>query len=273
MSIKGGNWQIFAHMLNASRATLHLSTKVSKVERLKDNTYLLSSSPTSAEDVPTVSHSSAIYDEIILAAPKQFSHVDFVPEPVHSPDTIPYVQLHVTLFTSKHPLSPAYFNLAPAEKVPRVVLTTLPEGERLGSDPNGVGSPGFFSISTLRPTMDTRDGRAQREFLYKVFSPEPVNDAFLADILGIREDEERSAVGEGDVSWAYRKVWHSYPYEYPRVTFEDVRLDKGLWYTSGIESFISTMETSSLMGMNVAKLIVDGWIGEHKDRGGYGREL
>ena len=32
-----------------------------------------------------------------------------------------------------------------------------------------------------------------------------------------------------------------------------------MWYTSGIESFISTMETSSLMGMNVAKLVVDGW--------------
>lgn len=32
-----------------------------------------------------------------------------------------------------------------------------------------------------------------------------------------------------------------------------------LWYTSGIEQFISTMETSSLMGMNVAKLAVDAW--------------
>jgi len=32
-----------------------------------------------------------------------------------------------------------------------------------------------------------------------------------------------------------------------------------VWYTSGIESFISTMETSSLMGMNVARLVVDGW--------------
>lgn len=33
-----------------------------------------------------------------------------------------------------------------------------------------------------------------------------------------------------------------------------------LWYTSGIEGFISTMETSSLMGRNVARLIVDGWL-------------
>ena len=31
----------------------------------------------------------------------------------------------------------------------------------------------------------------------------------------------------------------------------------GIWYTSGIEPFISTMETSALMGRNVARLIVD----------------
>lgn len=59
------------------------------------------------------------------------------------------------------------------------------------------------------------------------------------------------------ITWYYPHVFHSYPYEYPRVTFEDPILAKNLYYTSGIESFISTMETSSLMGMNVAQLIVD----------------
>ena len=41
------------------------------------------------------------------------------------------------------------------------------------------------------------------------------------------------------------------------MTFEDLELATGFYYTSGIESFISTMETSALMGMNVAQLIVD----------------
>lgn len=36
----------------------------------------------------------------------------------------------------------------------------------------------------------------------------------------------------------------------------------GQWYTAGIESFISTMETSSLMGSNVARLVVDKWEAE-----------
>lgn len=60
-----------------------------------------------------------------------------------------------------------------------------------------------------------------------------------------------------EISWYYPYVWKSYPYELPRVTFEEIELARGLYYTSGIESFISTMETSALMGMNVAQLIVD----------------
>ena len=76
-------------------------------------------------------------------------------------------------------------------------------------------------------------------------------------------------IPKNDVSWVYEKTWHSYPYLPPRVTFEDPQLEANLWYTSGIESFISTMETSALMGMNVARLITDDWelanpLGRHK---------
>jgi prenylcysteine oxidase/farnesylcysteine lyase len=45
------------------------------------------------------------------------------------------------------------------------------------------------------------------------------------------------------------------------VTFQDPVIRDGLYYTSGIESFISTMETSALMGMNVARLIADDMLG------------
>lgn len=55
-------------------------------------------------------------------------------------------------------------------------------------------------------------------------------------------------------------MWNSYPYEYPRVTFEDIELARGLYYTAGIESFISTMETSALMGKNVAQLLVEDFV-------------
>jgi prenylcysteine oxidase/farnesylcysteine lyase len=67
------------------------------------------------------------------------------------------------------------------------------------------------------------------------------------------------ALPSHDVSWFHEKTWDSYPYEYPRQTFEDVKLERNIWYTGGIESFISTMETSSLMGMNAAGLISNEW--------------
>lgn len=264
MAVEGGNWQIFAHMLEASKATGLLSTEVTRIEKLNNGSYLLFSRPTKGHEGDGSSQDAhehiAVYDQVVLAGPKQFSGITFEPEPQHSPDEIPYVQLHVTLFTSKHKLSPQAFKLPADQQVPQVVLTTLPPGEEHGANPDGVGSPGFFSISTLRPTMDTRDGRENLEYLYKIFSPAPVNSTFLAGILGLAPHGAGEEIGEGDVSWIHRKVWHSYPYEYPRVTFEEMKLDHGLWYTAGIESFISTMETSSLMGMNVAKLISEGWI-------------
>jgi len=74
------------------------------------------------------------------------------------------------------------------------------------------------------------------------------------------------------ITWRHEKIWHSYPVLNPRITFENIQLDnKGkVFYTGGIESFISTMETSSLMGMNVARLIVDGWVDE--DDAGIGKD-
>jgi prenylcysteine oxidase/farnesylcysteine lyase len=68
------------------------------------------------------------------------------------------------------------------------------------------------------------------------------------------------------ISWYYPHVWKSYPFEYPRVTFEEVELARGFYYTSGIESFISTMETSALMGMNVAQLLLDDYLQVLEDK-------
>lgn len=251
-AIEGGNWQIFAHMLAAANARVHLNTTVTKLAKPFGSAYSVSTRK--AEESAVVEQQT--FDEVVLAGPMQYSGIEFDPAPHHMPDSVPYVELHVTLFTSKHLLSPQAFNLPPDQLVPQVVLTTLPPGEHLGSNPKGVGSPGFFSISLLRPTMDTRHGKDQLEYLYKVFSPGPLSDGFLANILGLPRD---AAVSKEDVSWTYRKIWNSYPYEYPRVTFEELKLDERLWYTAGIESFISTMETSSLMGKNIAKLMVDEW--------------
>lgn len=247
MSIQGGNWQIFDGMLKASGAKVLLNTSVSNVYRQSDGSYavnaLSSSYPTGID--------LAVYDDVILAAPLQFAKLSLTPAPMNPPPAIPYVNLHVTLFTSRHKLDPQAFNLESG--VPTTILTTTPKTH--------TNPPPFYSISTLRTL--TNPITHQREYLYKIFSPAPVSASWLHSILSapFASVDQNKIHDNKDISWIYEKVWQSYPYLPPRVTFEDVQLDEEgkVWYTSGIESFISTMETSSLMGMNVARLIADGW--------------
>lgn len=67
--------------------------------------------------------------------------------------------------------------------------------------------------------------------------------------------------GSSPISWYKPHVFNSYPKTAPRVTFQDPIVGAGIYYTSGMEAFISTMETSALMGKNVARLIVDNMLG------------
>lgn len=255
MSIQGGNWQIFDGMLKASGAKVLLNTTVSNVYRQSGGSYAvnaLSSSYPTGIDI-------AIYDTIILAAPLQFAKLSLTPAPVNPPPEIPYVNLHVTLFTSRHKLNPQAFNLESG--VPTTILTTTPKTH--------TNAPSFYSISTLRTL--TNPITHQREYLYKIFSPAPISASWLNSILTppIASPHQHNTQDKKDISWIYEKVWQSYPYLPPRVTFEDVQLDAEgkVWYTSGIESFISTMETSSLMGMNVARLVADEWKMEKEGKG------
>jgi prenylcysteine oxidase/farnesylcysteine lyase len=245
MQIEGGNWRIFASMLNASSAILHLNTTVAKISKQEDSTYHLTTSD----------GQTSTFDEVILAAPLQYSNLIIDPAPKHIPDEIPYAKLYTTLFASPFRLDPTAFNLAPGASVPQFVLTTLPPTEV----PEGTaGSPGFYSISIHNQLVNTLSNPPRLEYIYKIFSPSLVTPAFLSHILGLPVSS--SVHINGTVSWMHRKIWNSYPREYPRVTFEEIVLDDGLWYTSGIESFISTMETSALSGKNVARLVRDGWV-------------
>lgn len=254
MTVKGGNWQIFDGMVKASKASLLLNTSVAEISLQDDGAYALKATSSLTASSTTLVDT---FDSVILAAPLQFSNITLTPTPSLLPSPIPYVTLHVTLFASPHLLSPTAFNLPATSSCPNVILTTL-------SSPNSSSLP-FFSISTLRSVSNPAHTPPRREYVYKIFSPAPVTAAFLAKILGLAPPEADS-IPKDDISWHYAKVWHSYPYLRPRITFDDPQLDAAgrLWYTSGIEAFISTMETSSLMGMNVARLVVDGW--EHDER-------
>lgn len=132
----------------------------------------------------------------------------------------------------------------------------------------------------------------ETQYLYKIFSPAPLKASFItrlldfpytpsaAEDLDSEEDSDSDSLAilpKEHISWFHEKKWHSYPYEQPTTQFDDFELHMssdsqsqsdanlksdgrnhgGIWYLSSIEPFISTMETSALAGMNVARLIVD----------------
>jgi prenylcysteine oxidase/farnesylcysteine lyase len=272
MQIEGGNWRIFEGMLNTSKADVHLNTAVEGLSKENGKFTLKVSGSSDA-----VSSASDQFDTVILAAPLQFTGIKLSDGLVkHVPDNIPYVTLHVTLFATFLKFNESFFNLKPGSIVPNTILTTLSPDENSSNRSNVVGKSGFFSISTLRNTVNPKTH--QGEYVYKIFSPTAITSTFLSSLFNTTRKSDLSAwwhqlftnllsvpanlstvatTASDKISWYYPYVWNSYPYEYPRVTFEDIELTRGLYYTSGIESFISTMETSALMGKNVAQLIVD----------------
>ncbi|KAL9622773.1 MAG: hypothetical protein Q9160_002892 [Pyrenula sp. 1 TL-2023] len=270
MAIDGGNWQIFDHMIRASGAHLRLNTTVSSIDRHEDGHYTLTYQH-SAPEKDTSAAETDDFDVIVLTAPYHSSGLDgsIKPSLINPPDKIPYVTLHVTLLTSPHKLSPKYFNARSADEVPEMVITTLPTGMDTGLDrDHAVGPSVFWSVSTLAtvPRVD-KSGQVTTHYLYKIFSPDPANSTLVSQLLGFdlgpSTSSSISGIPSADVSWSYVKEWKSYPYELPRVTFENLKLDDHqLYYTNAIEPFISTMETSSLMGSNIAALIANQWEGD-----------
>lgn len=254
MSVKGGNWQMFAGMLDHSNALVLLNTTVTDISYRKESSVY--SIDWKNVDQHGEQLSSEEYDHVILAAPHQFSDITINPRTKDPIPAIPYVELHVTLFASPHRLNPTYFNLPSDAQLPKTILTTISVGDK---------DPGFNSISTLRAIINPHNG--EREYLYKIFSHAPLTTDFFMNILEAPIfTAPHTDLDPRDVSWKVEKVWHSYPVEHPRTSFENITysLEGGgkLWYTSSVEGFISTMETSSLMGMNVARLLVNEWMDE-----------
>ncbi|KAG5983579.1 hypothetical protein E4U55_007821 [Claviceps digitariae] len=277
VSISGGNFQIFENMVQESGAAYRPNTTVSAIAFHKGSNksgstpqYVLSTKETQSKSKSAKLQTT--FDSVIIASPWQYSDIEAGPGVIkHRIDPIPYMKLHVTLFTSPFRLQASYFGLKAGTPAPSNVYTTLGKDETAQAGPQGVGRTGFYSISTLRTVTNPRTQK--KEYLYKIFSAEAVNSTFLSAILGVDipasfvSSESRAEEVE-PISWYCPHWFYSYPIELPRMTFQDPIIGRSLYYTSGIESFISTMETSALMGMNVARLIADDFAGITRRRGG-----
>ncbi|CAB4426785.1 unnamed protein product [Rhizophagus irregularis] len=219
-SIKGGNFQLFEKFVEFSGANLKLDTRVVKVTKLP--------SPDGINNVKYVvkskDGSSEEYDAIILAAPIQFTGIEFENMNLKI-KKIPYVTLHVTLVTGH--VNPAYFGRSKIEDIPEQIVTT------------NSGKCEFLSFAgKLRlPNGET---------INKLFSHQELSDEML-DRLYISR------------SWTFRKVWKSYPKLLPNQTFPPLEPDENFFYINSFEPFISTMETECVSSKNIIKLIARKW--------------
>ena len=286
MQILGGNWQIFSKMVEASGARVLLDTAVSSIELKKNSNPSpnpdSTTAPASESDLQAKSPKYVVktggrsgggsahpvaFDDVVIATPYQFSGIKSAEGLLEPPiDEIPYATLHVTLFATPHRFSPSYFGLAPGVETPLSVLTTRPED---GAEDGGAS---FFSATLVKVVTNPRT--SGKEYVYKIFSPEAVTPEFLSALLGVSVPAtftgpapatdgqgEDAAEAADPISWYHPAVFNPYPIKHPRVTFQDPVLGAdGLYYTAGMDSFISTMETNALMGMNVARLIVDDYL-------------
>ncbi|KAF4966266.1 hypothetical protein FSARC_5999 [Fusarium sarcochroum] len=268
MFVETGNWRIFEEMILESGAAVYRNTTVASIEKTQTKSktssskYFISTNDANLKD-DTSEQYGVEFDNVIIANPWQFSNIKAGEGVLEREiDEIPYTKLHVTLFTSPLELDPEFFGMKPGSKTPATVYTTLGENEEAKKGAEGVGRTGFYSVSTLKYIDNPRTG--QRERVYKIFSPEAVTAEFLTRLLGteipesvVSGKEKNDDTTSEPISWYYPHHFYSYPIELPRVTFEDPVIGKGVYYTSGIESFISCMETSALMGRNVARLVAD----------------
>lgn len=259
MSVNGGNWQIFDRMLRYNQNEVLLNTRVTDVSLLEDRGQyrVKSTSPMSNGLEVSTKTEARDFDTVIIAGPLQFSNISIRPTPAFPPASTPYVTLYVTLFTSPYRLNPSKFGLHNLAEVPTTILTTLPK--------DGGSSASFFSLGILRTVINPHIQPSRKEYLYKLFCPTPPSLNELIETLNVPARNHNSSSMNDDknvITWKYDRKWHSYPYLPPRKTFDSPQLDVmgKLWYTSGIEPFISTMETSSLMGKNIAQLVVDDWL-------------
>jgi prenylcysteine oxidase/farnesylcysteine lyase len=182
VSAVGGNFQIFTNLLNTSNAKVHLRTAVTALQKSGGGWKL--DIEDAQEDTQYTSNcrTTKAFDTVIVAAPHKSTNIRFPSSSAQVPP-VPYVHLHVTLFTttSRSP-NAAYFNLPEGSAIPSLILTSA-EGFRHGGP-----EPDFNSMDYLRKVSED-----SKEWVVKIFSKKRIEDGWLENVFG-----------KGNVSWVLR---------------------------------------------------------------------
>ncbi|KAL2915004.1 hypothetical protein HK105_205548 [Polyrhizophydium stewartii] len=223
-TVKGGNYKVFEGMLAGS--DVRLASRVDVVAKTK--------TPEGKPEfhIELSNGEKHTFDMVVLAAPLPASSIDFRGINLQNFPIFKYVRLYVTVVVGE--LNPAFFGLQRREEIPITLLTSSPSHE----------SVPFNCMSILRAIDETR-------VVTKMFSRLPLSEKQLDAMFVSRSQTARHAWERpgsypllppvDDQSWSLKVV---------------VDTD-GLYYANSFEGFISTMETETIAGRNVAGLVAD----------------
>ena len=237
VNIQGGMAQLLTRMLHPTRPArnvkinLRLGTMVvgiRKNETDKGETlgWTIAHTSTSEGDGAEPELGLEEFDEVVIAAPWQFTSMNIQPE-YRFPE-LSWEKMHVTVFTSPNKLAPEAFGLRRGDHrgMPQRVLSTLNDSERnrLGgnSGEEGVGKSGWWSIEqvgtvarlistsaemsmescspTGPPCMDPQSIRMENVF--RIVSPSAIANETILKFLGNSEDSS-------SLTWIHRQFVRS----------------------------------------------------------------
>lgn len=292
VAVYGGNQRLPHRMLKIAEADVRLNTRVTQITNGKHRRWKLRAESTNDQVESRPLSFESEFDIVILTAPFASSCISIDPTISISALTTqirPYVERHVTLFSTLRTLAFEYFNQSEADTIPQTILTA--PARPVLEDGNDIFS---ITVADEVPPVDAGDCISELEFVYKMISSKPVPDETIAALLGQRVDysitkqsiqintpseleafqtsnsednpqESPENISESNsedfslqdlgVTWVHRQAW---PYAYPQFDpqkplLENIEIAPDLFYTAAGEEALSTMEMSCRMGNNVAK--------------------
>ncbi|KAG9063958.1 hypothetical protein KI688_004072 [Linnemannia hyalina] len=276
--IEGGNFQIFEGMVAKSGAEVRLGTKIARVRRLEPRY----EGEEPQFEVTTSTGQKQIFDYIVLAAPIESTNIHFdislPPQP-----KVDYRTIHAT-FVRGH-VNPSYFytSTSPAR-------SSTPSTKDFPTHILSTNSRAEFTSLSIQARL------SNGETITKIFSPEVLSKDLLDRLYSNRTwvkhkewkaypklrpislvEEEDSAepevvVGEGESASSEQKQavfekharkQHEQDAQKKAVeAWGQVEVVPGVFYVNSFEPLISTMETETISGKNIARLLRDRIVGQ-----------
>lgn len=163
-----------------------------------------------------------VFDYVILASPYQFTEINVKPQ-IDIP-IVDYIDLTVTYAVTTKVMNGKYFG-APESRFSTVFA--------VDSD---------HDFEAIYHVAVTKKGN----HVYKIFSQDNLSLQETATLLGL---------DPRDFVFFKSHRWHAFPEMIPVEQFVKPEVTPGLFYTSGMDQFITTMETNALSGKNAAYLV------------------